>query len=428
MAKKKKKGTGGSKKPQKPKNYIKQAARKLPIGECLALPGWDFSGMTHIVVPRQKANGGAVVGHYMLDTFCLGLKNTHYIILKDQFEYEEHIALLTAHQDFEPIEPALAFNLIYGAIEYAEDHGFEPHKDFEITEYILPDVEDIEYIDIEFGKDGKPFYVSGPHDNVEKIMATLNKNLKEGEFDFAAHVNGEDYEEESDEEIEARIAAFFPEDRINKKLDTLEQQDKILFNLYVNAAEVLLDMCNGDIDILKEFLSEEDFFKDALEILTEEVSDDDVEKTEHENQAIQKFLSRNLTYMSEKLLQYGDIEFLLEDDFLPSPKFPTDEEMEQMTEEEFQKHNKQLSDSMTVEESNKFYFQRIFEDSIIVDDEAGVAIPKLNEDVDSYYNKVFTKINNALVSNGGTDISADKNVLRVYFDDILKRFWEVKKD
>ena len=424
MAKKKKKGSSGSNKSQKPSTYIKQAARKLPILECRALPGWGTSGITDVMIARQKPSGGVVIGQYIVDTYCLGIKNTQFRIFQNDFEYKEYLDLLSSHQDFEPIEPNLAFNLIYGAIEYAEDHGFEPHKDFEITEYILPDVEDIEYVDIEFGKDGKPFYISGPYDNVEKIMATLNKNLKEGEFDYAAHIDVV----ESDEEIETRIDSFFPEDRINKKIDTLEKDNKIIFNLYITAAEVLLDMCNGDVEILKEFLAEKTFFDDALEVFTEKVSDDEVEKTDLEKQAVQKFLTRNLTFMCEKLLQYGDIEFLLDDNFLPSPKFPTDEEMEQMTEEEFQKHNKQLNDSMTVEESNRFYFQRIFEDTIIVDDEAGVAIPKLNEDVDSYYNKVFTKINDALVSNGGTDISADKKVLRAYFNDILKRFWEVKKD
>ena len=424
MAKKKKKRSSGSNKSQKPSTYIKQAARKLPILECLALPDWRESGITDVVIARQKPSGGVVVGQYIVDTFCLGVKNTMFRIFKNDFEYKEYLDYLLTYQNFEVIEPNLVFNLIYGAVEFAEDHGFEPHKDFEVTEYILPPVEDIEYIDIEFGKNGKPFYISGPHDNVEKIMATLNKNHKEGEFDFAVYVEVE----ESDEAIEARIDAFFPEERINKKLDTLEQNDRIILNLYITAAEILLDMCNGDVRILEEFLGKEKFFEDALEILTEKVSDDEVEKTDHEKQAIQKFLSRKLTFMSEKLLQYGDLEFLLEPDFVPAPKFPTDEEIEQMTEEEFQRYNKQLSDSMTLEESNKFYFQRIFEDSIIVDDEAGVAIPKLNEDVDSYYNKVFTKINDVVLSNGGTDMSGDKEVLRVYFDDILKRFWEVKND
>ncbi|MBE8987818.1 DNA-binding response regulator, partial [Nostoc sp. LEGE 12450] len=39
-------------------------------------------------------------------------------------------------------------------------------------------------IRIECGRDGKPFYVNGPHDNPKKIMETLKRSRGEGNFDF----------------------------------------------------------------------------------------------------------------------------------------------------------------------------------------------------------------------------------------------------
>ena len=39
-------------------------------------------------------------------------------------------------------------------------------------------------IRIECGRNGNPFYVSGPHDNPTKIMEILKKSRGEGNFDF----------------------------------------------------------------------------------------------------------------------------------------------------------------------------------------------------------------------------------------------------
>jgi hypothetical protein len=54
----------------------------------------------------------------------------------------------------------LVHNIIYGANAFAEDCGFKIHRDFELTQYVLEDdTDEIEYIDIEFGKNGEPFLI-----------------------------------------------------------------------------------------------------------------------------------------------------------------------------------------------------------------------------------------------------------------------------
>ena len=56
------------------------------------------------------------------------------------------------------------------------------------TKFILNHREEIEFNDtIEFGKNGKPFYFSGPYDSKEKtkrIYLKLVENVGEGNFDF----------------------------------------------------------------------------------------------------------------------------------------------------------------------------------------------------------------------------------------------------
>ena len=83
--------------------------------------------------------------------------------------------------------------IIYGAIDYAAKLGFSPHKDFKLGEYILEERENVEITGkVEFGKDGMPFFVAGPDDDVDRIMATLKNNLGEGNFHFIIPVNGFD--------------------------------------------------------------------------------------------------------------------------------------------------------------------------------------------------------------------------------------------
>ena len=73
-------------------------------------------------------------------------------------------------------------------MEYSDKLGFKPHKDYKISRQLLmdldPNVCPNQYI---FGKDGKPFYISGPNENQnqsEKIVEKLLRNCGEGNFEY----------------------------------------------------------------------------------------------------------------------------------------------------------------------------------------------------------------------------------------------------
>jgi hypothetical protein len=62
---------------------------------------------------------------------------------------------------------------------------FEPQKDFSLSQFVLDETSDMDLsFDIEFGKDGKPLYISGPDDNTDYIIKKLIKNVGEGNFDY----------------------------------------------------------------------------------------------------------------------------------------------------------------------------------------------------------------------------------------------------
>ncbi len=74
----------------------------------------------------------------MVDVYCLGVKDTFYeLMTRNEYdEHMEHILEITPYP-LTKVDPNYAFNIIYGAIEYAEDLGIEPHASFANTEYLI---------------------------------------------------------------------------------------------------------------------------------------------------------------------------------------------------------------------------------------------------------------------------------------------------
>ena len=205
--------------PMSPTKYLTSGrARQLPIAECWISPDWKDAGLCTVVVARKHTTGNVTFGVYLMDTFCLGLKNTYAIFNRSQFDYEDILSQMYAsHGGKMPIDYTLAHNIVYGGIAYAEDLGFKPEKDWATSQFILEeDTEDIELIDIEFGKDGKPLFMSGPHDNVGKIKSRLDASVGEGNynviiggFDFGGDF---DFDDDDDDDFDDEDEDFDDED------------------------------------------------------------------------------------------------------------------------------------------------------------------------------------------------------------------------
>lgn len=188
-----------------PENYIKQKARALPIQECWINSLWQDEGLAHTLVARIHSNGHFTVGMYLVDLKCLGIKDTMYFFNMDIREYQELLNEMKDNMSMELVEYKLVHNIVFAGEEYAQDLGFEPHKNFRIAEYILEeDTDDIELLDIECGRLGKPFYIRGPYETdlqVLQIIAQLTKSVGIGNFEIAnSDFNdlNHDFEKDSD--------------------------------------------------------------------------------------------------------------------------------------------------------------------------------------------------------------------------------------
>lgn len=168
-------------------------ARNYPIKECYITEDWQNKGMCNIYILREKPDHNIVLGVYLIDLWCLGLKDT---FCNPDLSYEEIIDRIHSHptERFIPIDSDLAHSIIYGGIAYAGNLGFKPHSDFKYSEFVLEEMEGIQYEDsVEFGKDGKPFYIVGPYDSKETIntiLSQLEEKVGENNFHFIIPVLG----------------------------------------------------------------------------------------------------------------------------------------------------------------------------------------------------------------------------------------------
>jgi hypothetical protein len=146
-------------------------------------------GIGTAIIAREMPNGHLGCSTFLLDVWCLGLKNTYFTVLPPK-EYQDRLEEIGAMEELEIIHPSCVRKIIEQCIDYSIELGFKPHKDYKISSQIFkgidPSVCPNKYT---FGKDGKPFYISGPNENESdsmRIVNTLARKCGEGNFDYIA--------------------------------------------------------------------------------------------------------------------------------------------------------------------------------------------------------------------------------------------------
>jgi len=141
------------------------------------------SGLVGVVVARDAGSSALACG-YLVDVFCLGVKNTNGPKTMDRRKLPDFVRdFFSAWPSRVPV-PApleLARHVVFGAVDYARDLGFEPHRDFAKGAALLGDWA-AGSSDVTFGHDGKPLYINGPHDDTYGILTKLRRNVGDGNF------------------------------------------------------------------------------------------------------------------------------------------------------------------------------------------------------------------------------------------------------
>lgn len=170
-----------------------QNARDYPLHGCWIMEDWQDTGITPVIVARMQDNDRIMLGVYMVDYYCLGIKDAFTRADYSQNRFERELPGFCAGAPLS-CSVELAHELIYGALEYAKKLGFEPHPDFykQKADLMLdPPDSHPRKNNVSFGKDGKPLYISGPYDSEMKsrsVVNTLMRTCGPGNFDYLLSV------------------------------------------------------------------------------------------------------------------------------------------------------------------------------------------------------------------------------------------------
>jgi hypothetical protein len=155
-----------------------------PLGA--ADPG--TGGLAQILIARQERASRAMVCGFLVDVYCLGVKNTIGPTSMGSDSIPAYSRDYFSAFDTPPLSAPLdlAQHLVHGAVAYARTLGFEPDPGFAATAAYLgaPSTP----TPIRFGRDGKPFYISGPHDNPRAVVKTLEATAGAGNYHYIAHL------------------------------------------------------------------------------------------------------------------------------------------------------------------------------------------------------------------------------------------------
>ena len=153
---------------------IRTRARNLPIYKCYVSKDWDKLQMANIMIVRKHTNGNITMGNYLVDLKLRGVKDCTYRFNESPLRMDEMIE--SCPDLFEECDYHLAHNIIYAGLEFAEDYGFAPHKNFKTAQYILEeDTDDIPLIEIPLGDDGVPVLEIRHGETGQHEMSVLDK-------------------------------------------------------------------------------------------------------------------------------------------------------------------------------------------------------------------------------------------------------------
>ena len=74
-----------------PEQYIKQKARSLEIGACYVSDDIEEMGEGHVIVSRKHTGGRVSMAVYLVDIWCVGVKDSFYRLRLEDDEFKEMI-------------------------------------------------------------------------------------------------------------------------------------------------------------------------------------------------------------------------------------------------------------------------------------------------------------------------------------------------
>lgn len=172
---------------------LRQAA-SWPVMECWVNRDWkDPMQLNQVVVARRDPSTGVIVAAgFLVDRACLGVKNALVTCIATVGEYRDRfLAGFSEQQEMIRVSVNLAAAIVKAGLDYAASLKFRPHRDYAAAAILLCDADPTaitETIPVG-GPEGEPYFIAGPNDDPDRIMAHLNQMYGSEGFGFSAPID-----------------------------------------------------------------------------------------------------------------------------------------------------------------------------------------------------------------------------------------------
>jgi hypothetical protein len=148
---------------------------QAPIQHCFLTETLFDGGIGTLVLARGATPHCVALGSFLLDVFCLGIKDVMFELMEGE-AFDLYMDAMDMAAPMVPVDPNRARRLMRELAAWSQSIGFAPHRDFVAVEGIFGDVgADTSDIAFPFGRDGKPFYIPGPTDTGPLIRRRIER-------------------------------------------------------------------------------------------------------------------------------------------------------------------------------------------------------------------------------------------------------------
>lgn len=228
--KKKKKNGGNNMPPINPVRYMREKARNCPVYKCYLFQTAGDEGMVEVVVLRERPGGKYIMGAFLIDKFCLGVKDAMW----NHSLFPEEVGENIERMEF-GLGPAKeitydeAHCIIWGSIDFARKGGIEPHPDFGIAQYVIePRDTEVKNYPVTFGHEGKHLLIEGPFYREKQYIPTLRKHLGEDGFHYLLTLGDDepmDFDPTSEELLNEEYADDNGEEFTEEQFEAQEERE-----------------------------------------------------------------------------------------------------------------------------------------------------------------------------------------------------------
>lgn len=176
-----------------PLNQARSISSTFGINYCVVTENLFELGIGYVVLSRTMSSTKVATALFLVDVHCLGVKNA-FFSKRTHSELRLFIDKLSADGNtMVDISPECARKIIDGAVAYARKFGFSPHADYPPAYALFGDTSaELCPAEYKFGRDGMPFFVSGPHDTpsrIRKVIRSLTETAGAGNFDYIVEMD-----------------------------------------------------------------------------------------------------------------------------------------------------------------------------------------------------------------------------------------------